>query len=265
MKQLEINNELDLEYLLKKLTESAVKKAKNTIYEDKYQDSFAKNLGQDMKNLLGEQDEEEEEAIAAEEEEAAAAEEEDAAAAEEEDAAAAEEEEATGEEDAGEEGEEETKNPAAEKTKEYGDYTPDFKASYADIRDAINILRAGRSLKDEEISDELNSYYEILDENERAVLLLFLRELSKIITGAIDGQEGQDPSDPKTYFDIRKRKEDMPKGDDEKSSPAEQEKGEEEMAAPETEKRVDPTGEDTSPPIRVNESQDFSNLKKIRG
>ena len=262
MKEIKINTEQELDMLLKALSESAVRKSKALLHEDKYRDKFIKKYDNEMKNLIGEQDEEAEEEPAEEEEaEETPAEDEEATGEDEAEDVAAEDEEA-------EEPAEPAENPATKKAKEYEEYDSEYKASYEDIKDAINILRAGRSLKDEEISQELNDYYKVLDKDERAVLLLFLRELSKILTGAIEGEEAQDPSNPSTYFKIEKIEND--EGKDVKDVDQDDEKADQPQPKPKAQP-VDieatgaPTGgEDTSPPIKVNEAQDFTNFKKIR-
>ena len=262
----EIKTEKELESFLKKLVENTVADAKNTLNEDPYREKFNSKYNEDLKGLIGEQEEEEEEEAEIEEEEPTEEEIEDEEEAIEDDEPAEEEiedEEEVIEDDEPAE-EEKSKNPAADKAKEYEAYTDDFSASYNDIKDAINILRAGRSLKDEEISQELTNYYELLDEDERSVLLIYLRELSKILTGAVDGDEAQDPSNAKTYFKIEKiiGKE----GEDAKDSNQSNKK---ELASdvkePKRVAREPVNAEDTTPPIRVNESQDFSSIKKIIG
>ena len=125
---------------------------------------------------------------------------------------------------------------------------------------AINTMRAGRSLRDKEIKTELNDYYDRLDENEREVLLLFLKELSKILTGALDGDEAQDPSDPSTYFNITKRNKSAETPGDEKNKIDNQQGESEVQQAPSVSSGS--SEEDTSPPIKVNESQDLTLLRK---
>ena len=239
-----INTEKELLALLKVVSEEAVKKSKRNLKEssDPYAERFGSNLKGELEALY-EQEEEEE----AEEEEAPAAEE-------------VEEEEAPAEEevDTAEEPVEDEDLPAAEKALSLDD--GEISHSFDSVVTAINTLRAGRSLRGKEIKTELNGYYDRLDENEREILFLFLKELSKILTGAIDGDEAQDPSDPKHYFDISKRNEEEPD--------AAPKSGEEEVAAePEAVKAMS-TGdeeEDTSPPIKVNESQDLRALReKVR-
>jgi len=152
-------------------------------------------------------------------------------------------------------------NPAADKAMKLADYDDEFKGSFDSIEDAINLIRAGRSLKDKQINTELQDYYDRLDENERAVLLLFLKELSKILTGAVEGEEAQDPSDPKTYFDITKRDKNEEESGEEKRLT--KKSGEEPEAQQKNPSSPQPGEEDTSPPIKVNESQDITGLRKI--
>ena len=235
-----INTEKELLALLKVVSEEAVKKSKRNLKEssDPYAERFSSNLDNEIKALY-EQEEEEPEG-----------EDPPAAEAEEEEAPAAEEIE-TEEESAGNE-----ELPAAEKALSFDE--EDIGYSFDSVITAINTLRAGRSLKDKEIKTELSGYYDRLDENEREILFLFLKELSKILTGAIDGDEAQDPSDPKHYFKISKRNEEEPEAASQSG---------EVTADPEAVKAMS-TGdeeEDTSPPIKVNESQDLSALReKVR-
>mgnify|MGYP005994854015 CR=1 FL=1 len=238
-----INTEKELLALLKVVSEEAVKKSKRNLKEssDPYAERFSSNLDNEIKALYEQEEEEEVE------DEAPAAEE-------------AEEEEVPAEEEVAEEEEpvENEELPAAEKALSLDD--GEISHSFDSVVTAINTLRAGRSLRDKEIKTELNGYYDRLDENEREILFLFLKELSKILTGAIDGDEAQDPSDPKHYFDISKRNEEEPE-----SAPKSAEG--EVSAEPEVVKAMS-TGdeeEDTSPPIKVNESQDLSALReKVR-
>lgn len=129
-----------------------------------------------------------------------------------------------------------------------------FGTSFDSVVKSINTLRAGRSTKDKEIKTELSSYYDRLSEDERKILHIFLRQLASILQGAIDGEDAIDPSDPplnaKIQFGDSERKE--------KSSSASLEKP---AARPAT-KRSAGGGEDSSPPIRVGESQDLNEIRK---
>ena len=240
-----INTEKELLSLLRIVSEEAVIKSRKSLKEssDNYASSFKNKLNNELDTLFEQEEEVAEEEPAAEE------------VAEEEPAA---EEEAAAEEVEDEEVEDvdaEEDLPAAEKALSLDG--EDVGYSFDSVMTAINTLRAGRSLRDKEIKTELNDYYDRLDDNERHILFLFLKELSKILTGAVAGDEAQDPSDPKYYFDIVKRNE-----DDSGSAP--EESGEEQAAAEEEDQApvADTEGEDTSPPIKVNESQDLRAIRR---
>ena len=135
-----------------------------------------------------------------------------------------------------------------------------FGVSFDSVVKDINNLRAGRSTKDKEIKEELLTYYDRLDEDERKILHLFLRELSKILQGALDGEDAIDPSDAPLYADIIMQKSDSEESDSEQSD------------TPKAQKRSNQTststpgksGEDTSPPlpVSVNESQNLQEIRK---
>tara|TARA_A100001011_G_scaffold395599_1_gene491081 strand:+ start:3028 stop:3774 length:747 start_codon:yes stop_codon:yes gene_type:complete len=238
----EIKNENELIRLLKIISEVSVEESRRKLREskDSYANNFKKELANDM-SLFREQDEEGDEATPPDEDE------------EMEDAKKAAEEETEEGEGEGEE--------AADEEVAGSDYSDDFAASYDSVVTAINALRSGRSLKDKKTSTELRDYYDRLDENERAVLLLFLKELSKILLGNVEGEEAQDPSDPKTYFNITKRDKDEEESGSEKNVIK---KGGEEIEAQQKDPGESDTGgeEDTTPPIKVNESQDIKALKR---
>jgi len=125
--------------------------------------------------------------------------------------------------------------------------------SFDSVVKDINTLRSGRSTKDKEIKDELLGYYDRLDEDERKILHLFLSEISKILQGAIDAAEAQDPSEPPFNAEIT-----FGEVDDEdsgKSSKVTSQKAQTQDSSAEA-------GEDTSPPIKVNESQDLQEIRR---
>jgi hypothetical protein len=239
---LNLKTEKELIQFLKIVSEEAVMESKRRINEeiDPYVNSFKRNMEND--GLLEQESEEEEE----EEEEA----------------------EETKDENPPEEPESEEKsNPAKEKALSLGDYDDGIGSSFESVMTAINTLRAGRSLKDKEIKTELNDYYDRLNDNERSILLLFLKELSKILTGAIDGEDAQDPGDPKTYFDITKRDQEEARDKAKnKNTDAEQAEDSAAQSSQQVKQSAPSQGEeDTSPPIKVNESQDYSQIRlKIR-
>ena len=127
-------------------------------------------------------------------------------------------------------------------------------ASFDSVVQAVNNLRAGKSLRDSSIKQQAQVYYDKLTEDERTTLLVFLDALSNIIAGQVDGKDAQDPSDPPSSIKITSGEEseevtqvaDTPNEDTpEEDTPEE-----------------DSPEEDNTPPIKVNESQDISNLRK---
>ena len=62
-----------------------------------------------------------------------------------------------------------------------------------DIESQINNLRAGRSLKDDEVSSQLADYFEKLGQAEERSLFVFLSSLAAILTGGTSGDEAPRP------------------------------------------------------------------------
>jgi len=157
------------------------------------------------------------------------------------------------EEEVEQEAEQEAEQEDAPKEEDALGDPEEFAVSFDSVLKDINTLRSGRSTKDKEIKEELLEYYDRLDEDERVVLHIFLRELSKILRGAIDGSEALDPSDAPLYADIilGKEKEEQPSGKRQKSQtkkPAAT--GEEDITPP------------ASTPIKVNETQNLQEVRK---
>jgi len=121
--------------------------------------------------------------------------------------------------------------------------------SFDSVVKDINTLRSGRSTKDKEIKEQLLGYYDMLDEDERKILHLFLGEISKILQGALDAVDAQDPSKPPFNAEITF-------GDDKPSKEAaaeQQSTNKPNQSAP---------AEDNNPPIKVNERQELNEISK---
>lgn len=233
---LKIRNKKELDRFLKIVSEEAVKESKRVLKEknDRYADNFQRNLDTELSNIYEEDKEDIEDKKPADDEEKKDNIAPDKPAGDDDDSSI-------------------NKNPAAEKALKSGGYDSDFSASFDSIVSSLNTLRAGRSLKDKEINTELRDYYDRLNDNESAVLLLYLKELSKILTGALEGEDAQDPSAPATYFNITKREKEQKLDTDQNKATTDTPK--QSMASQGDE-------EDTTPPIKVNESQDISLLRK---
>lgn len=215
---IKINNEKELMSILKIISEESVKKSKSIVLEgkDEAQQRYAKELraGEHMYGVsLSEKEEVNDE-----------------------------------KQDSG--SEEEAKAQKAEPEEREEEVKPEeLESSFDNVLKNINNLRAGRSTKDKEIKAELLEYYERLDEDEKKILFLFLRELSKILRGALDGSEAADPSDAPHYAEVTF-------GDAATEQDSQKDK------STSTATQTDGEGEDNFPPIKVNESQNLNEIRK---
>jgi hypothetical protein len=234
-----VKNENELLELLRVVSEEAVAHSRKKLNEseDPYVNHYQNRRGEEVKNLFEEEADEDELQTSSEDDV--------------EEIEDIESGEPVGDDLPEEEGDSESEQPHS-----------GFGSSLDTLFKDINSMRAGRSLKDKEISQQLQVYYDRLADDERNVLSLFLRELSKILSGNIEGTQAADPSDPPPAglnVDI------VAKG--EESAPEEETADQEaELATPAEEdapEEEEMTGEeDTSPPIKVNESQDYTLVRK---
>jgi len=67
------------------------------------------------------------------------------------------------------------------------------KITIAQVEKQINNLRAGKSLKDKAISDELDDYFTALGEGEKQALFVYLASLASILTGGSSGDIAPSP------------------------------------------------------------------------
>lgn len=87
------------------------------------------------------------------------------------------------------------------------DEVPDRALTVDDIKDEINNLRAGRSLKDEGVSQQLADYFEKLGQAEERSLYVFLSSLAAILTGGTTGEEAPRPESMGVNIDLRQKRE----------------------------------------------------------
>ena len=66
-------------------------------------------------------------------------------------------------------------------------------ASLKDIIKTLNVLRSGRSTKDEEVKKSLKSYVDQLTSGEQESLFTFLSGLAEIMVGGVEGAKATDP------------------------------------------------------------------------
>jgi len=201
---LQLNTEDELESFLKVLVEESVKSAEQSIFEerDEEQERFKKEIQQDVERFKGIKEQEDEE---------------------------------TAETQASPPPEEEDVPDTEE------DPSAGVEATFFTIRDAINNIRSGSSLKSKEIKQNLEQYVERLDTEEKEVLFTYLKSLANIMHNEVTGGEAQDPSDPPVSLSVGQ---------------SEEEQEDEEPAK----KKASP--EDTSPPIKVGASQKTEAIRK---
>lgn len=74
-----------------------------------------------------------------------------------------------------------------------------------DVVDRLNIIRSGRSLKDDGVHGAMSQYVESLSSEERTALLAFLKGISQIVTGEIEGDAATEPSSDPASIAMQKK------------------------------------------------------------
>lgn len=140
--------------------------------------------------------------------------------------------------------EEEEVSPSEEQPQKEKSDKPVEDITFFKIRDELNTIRSGKSLKDKDLRSELEQYVDRLEGDEKRVLHTFLTAIGNIMTDVVSGTDAKDPSDPPTSLKVSKEK--QAKTDD----------NEVDDQAPED--------EDTSPPIKVGVQQTEHLRQKIQ-
>ena len=122
------------------------------------------------------------------------------------------------EEEVEEEEEEEAKEPEAEEAQAKPD--EELRASLDSLERNINSLRAGRSLKDSTIESQLEIYFDRLGEDEKSLMVLFIRELSKILSGKVTGDNAVDPNQEPYNLDVIQSNDEEPEPEINQEEPA---------------------------------------------
>ena len=73
-----------------------------------------------------------------------------------------------------------------------------------DVIEKLNSIRSGKSFKDEKILSSLTKYFEGLESSEKSALVVFLKGISQIVTGEIEGQQALDPGDNPFGIEMKK-------------------------------------------------------------
>tara|TARA_R110001592_G_scaffold350819_2_gene647285 strand:- start:5993 stop:6730 length:738 start_codon:yes stop_codon:yes gene_type:complete len=234
-----IDSEKELLSFLKILSEESVKKSKSVLREkspDGLSSSFDKRL--EKETDLYEQEEDADPELAAGDAEVEEKEEEDTSP-----------EDSSGD-----------KDDAAAKSKP----EEELRASLDSLERNINSLRAGKSLKDSTVEAQLEIYFDRLGDDEKSLMVLFIRELSKILSGKVTGDDAVNPNQEPYNLDvIQADEEEVEQVPDEEETPAEVEpSAEEEPAADTDEEEDEEEEEDNSPPIQVGQQQNLAEIRK---
>ena len=70
------------------------------------------------------------------------------------------------------------------------------------LRDKLNIIRSGKSLKDAEVKSDLQAYFDRLDDVEKEALYTFLDSIGKVMIDVISGTQALDPSDEEVDIEM---------------------------------------------------------------
>lgn len=90
-------------------------------------------------------------------------------------------------------------------------------ATIDDIVDKLNMLRSGKSTKDEEVRDQLAAYWDGMQPGEKQSLFAYLTGLTQIMTAGAVGADATDPSSVGIKINARPKNKDQ----EERSEPAE--------------------------------------------
>lgn len=87
------------------------------------------------------------------------------------------------------------------------------------VIDKLNALRGGRSLRDKDVKESFEQYFEGLSRSERQSLLAFLTGIAQILTGVEKGADALEPKDVGVSSKSPKEKVEKDPGSSEKGTP----------------------------------------------
>lgn len=131
------------------------------------------------------------------------------------------------------------------------------RVTFTMIRDKLNTIRSGRSLRDKDIRAELKNYIMRLDPDERIALHAFLDGIGQILTAGLSAKDVKEPSeDP---YDIKMSRYTKGTKDEDEEEP----KGA--VRRPVIRSKQRRSIEDTTAPIKVGQKQTTETIRrKIR-
>ena len=123
-----------------------------------------------------------------------------------------------------------------------------------DIEKKLNLLRAGKSLKDEETQKRFDNYFSSLSAPQKVALKGFLDGLSQVILGEIPGTDAKNPSD--SPYNVKMDADPDQESENKKKPSAPPSAAKSTTAAPKSSKS-------TNTPIVVGESSNKSDLLRL--
>jgi hypothetical protein len=74
-----------------------------------------------------------------------------------------------------------------------------------DVVEKLNVIRSGKSFKDEEVLVNMQKYLEELEKPEKTALLAFLKGISEIVTAGVSGAKAFEPTDSPSKVKMDKK------------------------------------------------------------
>jgi len=125
-------------------------------------------------------------------------------------------------------------------------------ATVDDIVDKLNMLRSGKSTKDEEVRDQLAAYWDTMQPGEQQSLFAYLTGLTQIMTAGAVGADATDPSSVGIKISAKKKSKDQ----EEREEPAKDLSDEQEKA--------DEKGSEEAPIIVGESISKIQLLKRVK-
>jgi len=135
---------------------------------------------------------------------------------------------------------------------------PAEEITFTMIKDRVNTIRSGRSLRDQEIRGELKTYFGELSDDEQSALYAFLDGIAQVLTAGIDGSEADEPSDEP--YNV-KMSSDAKSRNSKKSDDSSQKKKKKVSQSPQSSGSSSGV-ENTAPPIDVGRKQRTEALRR---
>jgi hypothetical protein len=120
------------------------------------------------------------------------------------------------------------------------------------LRDKLNVIRSGKSLKDSDVKGDLQEYVDRLEDVEKEALYIFLDSIGKIMLDEVSGSEAEDPSGDIEMQHNNDSEHEHNDSDEDSPSDAKSEKTDDSKASPEND----------AAPIKVGQPQITEHVRK---